>query len=261
MPALWTRGALAAQLTDLGLTPGDAVLVHAGLRAVGPILGGPDALIAALQDAVGPAGTILGYCDWNYDDRDLPDPSLRPHVLPFDPARSRATRDNGAFPELLRTTPGAHRSGNPGASMAALGGRAAWFTADHAMDYGYGPQSPLGKLVATDGKTLLLGAPLDTMTLLHHAEHLADIPGKRLRRYQSPILIDGSTVWRQFEEFDTSDPVVDGLADDYFEEVVEDFLATGRGKRGLVGHAPSVLVDAPAIVAFAVQWLERRFAR
>ena len=240
---------------------GDAVLVHAGLRSVGPILGGPDALIAALQDAVGLMGTILGYCDWNYDDRDLPDPALRPHVPPFDPARSRATRDNGAFPELLRTTPSAHRSGNPGASMAALGGRAAWFTADHAMDYGYGPQSPLGKLVQANGKTLLLGAPLDTMTLLHHAEHLADIPGKRLRRYESPILVDGRTVWRQFEEFDTSDPVVDGLDDDYFEEVVVDFLATGQGKRGLVGHAPSVLVDAPAIVAFAIAWLEQRFNR
>ena len=261
MPALWTRGDLAQNLTDLGLVHGDAVLVHAGLRSVGPILGGPDALIAALQDAVGPAGTILGYCDWNYDDRDLPDPTLRPHVPPFDPARSRATRDNGAFPELLRTTPGAHRSGNPGASMAALGGRAAWFTADHAMDYGYGPQSPLGKLVVADGKTLLLGAPLDTMTLLHHAEHLADIPGKRLRRYEGPILVDGRTVWRQFEEFDTSDPVVDGLDDDYFEDVVEDFLATGQGRRGLIGHAPSVLVDAQAIVAFAVQWLERRFHR
>jgi aminoglycoside 3-N-acetyltransferase len=259
MAVLWTRAALARHLADLGLAPGDAVLVHAGLRSVGPMLGGPDALIDALRDAVGGEGTILAYCDWNYDDRDLPDPALRVHVPPFDPARSRATRDNGAFPELLRTTPGAQRSGNPGASMAALGGKAAWFTADHALDYGYGPQSPLGKLVASGGKVLMVGAPLDTMTLLHHAEHLADIAGKRLRRYQSPMLVDGQTVWRDFEEFDTSDPVVAGLADDYFEEVVEDFLATGQGRRGLVGHAPSVLVDAPAIVAFAVNWLERRF--
>jgi aminoglycoside 3-N-acetyltransferase len=256
---IWTRSALAGHLAALGLASGDAVLVHAGLRSVGPMLGGPDALIEALLDTVGPDGTILGYCDWNYDDRDLPDAALRQHVPPFDPLRSRATRDNGAFPELLRTTPGARRSGSPGASCAALGGRADWFTADHALDYGYGPQSPLGKLVAAGGKTLLLGAPLDTMTLLHHAEHLADIPDKRLRRYEAPILVDGRTVWRQFEEFDTSDPVVEGLADDYFEAVVEDFLATGQGKRGLVGHAPSVLVEAPAIVAFAVQWLEARF--
>ena len=255
---MWTRQDLAKHVDELGLERGDSVLAHAALRSVGPILGGPDTLIAAIGDVIGPQGTLLGYCDWQYDDRDYPDRALRAHVPPFDPARSRATRDNGAFPELLRTTPGACRSGNPGASMTALGGRADWFTADHALDYGYGPQSPLGKLVEANGKTMLIGAPWDTMTLLHHAEHLADIPGKRLRRYDSPMLMEGKTVWRQFEEFDTGDPVVDGLPDDYFAAIVAEFLATGQGRRGTIGAAPSVLVPAPAVVAFAVDWLERR---
>jgi len=39
MPTLlWTRDELAQHLTDLGLVHGDAVLVHAGLRSVGPFL-------------------------------------------------------------------------------------------------------------------------------------------------------------------------------------------------------------------------------
>lgn len=259
MPPPWTRQKLAEHCAALGISPGDAVLVHAGLRAVGPILGGPDALIGALRDAVGPDGTILAYCDWQMDTTE--DPALRAHIPAFDPLASRAIHDNGAFPELLRTTPGALRSASPGASCAALGGQAAWFVADHALDYGYGPLSPFGKLVAAGGKTLMLGAPLDTMTLLHHAEHLAAIAGKRVLRYAAPILVDGKTVWRDFEEFDTGQPVVPGLEEDYFEEVVEDFLATGAGDRGLIGHAPSVLVDAAAIVAFGTAWLERRFGR
>jgi aminoglycoside 3-N-acetyltransferase len=218
-------------------------------------------LISALGDAVGPGGTVLGYCDYQRDEDVLARPELRAHVPPFDPLRSRSIRDNGAFPELLRTTPGALRSANPGASCAALGARAAWFVADHALDYGYGPRSPFGKLVEAGGKTLMLGAPLDTVTLLHHAEHLADLPDKRVLRYEAPILVDGATVWRTFEEFDTGDPVVDGLPEDYFREVVEDFLATGRGRRGPVGDAPSVLLGAPELVAFAVGWLERRCRR
>ena len=256
---VWTRAALAEHCRVMGLVEGDSVLVHAGLRAVGPILGGPDTLISALGDVVGPGGTLLGYCDWQGEEGVLEQPELRDAVPPFDPLRSRSIRDNGAFPELLRTTPGARRSASPGASCAALGGRAEWFVADHALDYGYGPQSPFGKLVAAGGKTLLLGAPLDTMTLLHHAEHLADIPDKRVRRYETPILLDGQVVWRWFEEFNTGIPIVAGLADDYFEDVVEDFLSTGQGRRGLIGHAPSVLVEARAMVAFAVEWLERRF--
>ncbi len=238
--------------------PGDHVLVHAALRKVGRVVGGADSILAALRDVVGPEGTILGYTDWQSEDDILEIPELREHIPPFDPKTSRSIRDNGFFPELLRTTPGAHRSASPGASMAAIGGRAEWFTADHPLDYGYGPQSPLGKLVAADGKTLMLGAPLDTMTLLHHAEHLADFSPKRIRRYEAPILVGGLTVWREFEEFDTSDPP-DGLPDDYFATIVEDFLATGKGTRGTIGVAPSVLVEAKEIVPFAIDWIERYF--
>jgi aminoglycoside 3-N-acetyltransferase len=259
-PAQATRQSLGGDLARIGLAQGDAVLVHAALRAVGPVLGGPDTVIDALRDAVGPAGTVLGYCDWQLEDEVRDNPALRQHIPPFDSQRSRSIRDNGAFPEMLRTTPGARRSANPGASMAAIGGKADWFVADHALDYGYGPQSPLGKLVASDGKVLMLGAPLDTMTLLHHAEHLADIPNKRVRRYEAPIMVEGRTVWRRFEEFDTSDPP-DGLPDDYFATIVDEFLATGRGSRGMVGQAPSVLVPAAEIVPFAVHWLEQRFPR
>ena len=71
-------------------------------------------------------------------------------------------------------------------------------------------------------------------------------------------LIDGKTVWRSFEEFDTSDPP-DGLADDYFATIVDEFLANGKGHRGSVGAASSVLVQAREIVPFAVNWIESFF--
>lgn len=250
-----TRRSLAADFAALGLARGDAVLTHAALRKVGPVLGGPDAIIAAIMDVIGREGTLLGYTDWQYEDDARANPALRDDIPPFDPQRSRSIRDVGAFPELLRTTPGAMRSSNPGASMAALGGRAEWFTADHALNYGYGPQSPLGKLVEAGGKTMLLGAPRDTMTLLHHAEHVAKFPNKRIRRYDTPILVDGKKVWRWFEEFDTSESP-DGQPDDYFATIVTAYLATGRGKLGAVGEAETVLVDAASITAFAVAWME-----
>jgi len=250
-----TRSSLAADLRAIGLAPGDAVLVHAALRRVGPIIGGADTILDAMRDVVGPEGTILGYTDWQLEDEVRNDPAAREHIPAFDPLRSRATRDNGFWPELLRTTPGALRSGNPGASMAAIGGRAAWFTADHALDYGYGPQSPLGKLVEARGKVLMLGAPLDRMTLLHHAEHVANFPNKRIRRYEAPILVDGMKTWRWFEEFDTSNSP-DGMPEDYFATIVEAFLATGDGRRGVIGEAQSVLVPADRIVPFAASWME-----
>jgi aminoglycoside 3-N-acetyltransferase len=260
-----TRASLAADLSRLGLAPGDAVMVHAAVSKVGRLIDGPDTIIAALCDAVGPAGTVLAYADWEARYEDLLDdegrvpPEWREHIPPFDPQRSRAIRDNGVLPEFLRTTPGALRSGNPGASLVALGAKAEWFTADHPLDYGYGAGSPLAKLVEAGGKVLMLGAPLDTLTLLHHAEHLADIPGKRIRRLEVPLATPTGAQWRMIEEFDTSDPIVAGLDDDYFAGIVTEFLAAGEGRQGLIGAARSVLVEAAAITAFGVDWLESRF--
>lgn len=260
-----TRASLRGDLARLGIAPGDSVMIHAAMSKAGRLLNGPDALIDAALDAAGPGGTLLAYTDWDAGYEDLLDAAgrvpaeWREHVSPFDPASSRAVRDNGILPEFLRTRPGARRSGNPGASVAALGAKAEWFTADHPLDYGYGEGSPLAKLVASGGKALMFGAPLDTMTLLHHAEHLAKIPGKRIKRCEVPFASADGTTWRMVEEFDTSAPVVADLADDYFATIVSDYLATGAGERGPVGAAPSVLVDAAGITAFAVSWLEHRF--
>lgn len=260
-----TRASLANDLARLGLSYGDAVMVHAAVSKVGRLLDGPDTIIAALSDTVGPNGTVLAYADWEARYEDVVDrdgrvpPEWRDHIPPFDPRRSRAIRDNGVLPEFLRTTPGALRSSNPGASVVALGAKAEWFTADHPLDYGYGEGSPLAKLVEAGGKVLMLGAPLDTLTLLHHAEHLADIPGKRIKWVEVPLATPSGLQWRMIEEFETGDPIVDGLAEDYFAEIVTEFLASGQGRQGLIGSASSVLVDAAAITAFGVNWLETRF--
>lgn len=259
-----TRPSLRRDLQRLGLLAGDTVMVHAAMSRVGRLMNGPDALIQALLDAVGSDGTVLAYTDWDarydelLDDEGRVPAAWREHVPPFDPSASRAIRDNGVFPEFLRTTPGARRSGNPGASVAALGAKADWLTADHPLDYGYGEGSPFAKLVAVGGKILMVGAPLDTMTLLHHAEHLARIPNKRVRRYEAPFATPSGVAWRMMEEFETAHPIAPALDDDYFATIVEEFLAGEAGLRGVVGEAAAVLVDARSIIAFAVRWLEAR---
>lgn len=261
----WTRRLLRSHLQAIGLTAGDAVMVHAALRSVGPMINGPDTLIDAILDVVGPGGTLLSYVNWDPQYEDAVDQEgrvpeeLKPDIPPFDPQSSRASRSHGAFAEFVRTAPGALRSGNPGASFAAIGSKAAWFTAKHPFDYGYGAASPFAKLVEIEGKVLMVGAPFDTMSILHHAEHLAQIPGKRVRRIEVPRLINGKTEWQMMEEFDTTDPVVDGLDENYFATIVEEFLANGHGNTGTIGSASSILVPAAEIVPFAVQWLEQRF--
>src|SRR2546430_17210988 len=79
-----------------------------------------------------------------------------------------------------------------------------WITADQPWEQPQGRGSPLAKLVEADGQVLLLGAPLDRLTILHHAESLVDSPEKRLARHVIPVRVGGKVVWRDVSDHDTS---------------------------------------------------------
>lgn len=177
----------------------------------------------------------------------------------FDPRKARADRSYGILPEFLRTWPGAARSGNPGASVAAVGARADWICADHPLDYGYGPGSPFAKLVEAEGRVLLLGSPLENVTLLHFAEHVARLPGKRVIRYREKLLRNGTTEWVEMVEFDTAEPVVDAAPEDHFDRLMQAYLEQGTVSTGMVGGATTYLFEAEHLHRFAVHWLERHY--
>ena len=264
---LTTRSELVRDLSKLGLATGDMVMVHASMRAVGPVLGGPDVVIRALLDVVGDPGTIMVYVDWedavqhlaHGDVTETLDWQLLDELPPFDPNIPRARRAYGIFPEFLRTWPAAVRSGNPDASVAAIGSQAEWLCRNHPLNYGYGSGSPLAKLVQAEGKVLLLGSPLGTVTVLHYAEHVARLPNKRVIRYREPMLVHGTKQWVEIEEFDTGQPVVPEAPEDYFADLVRGYLDTGKGQSGTVGQAQSYLFDAAELHRYAVEWMERRW--
>jgi aminoglycoside 3-N-acetyltransferase len=264
---LITRSGLVEDLSCLGVRPGQAVMLHASVRAVGWVVGGPDVVLHALREVLGPDGTLMMMVGWEdnpYDLESWPEERRRAYVgecPAFDPATSRANRRWSILTEYLRTTPGACRSANPEKSFAAVGAGAGWLTADHPLDYGFGRGSPLEKLCLSGGQVLLLGTPFDSVTLLHHAECLADVPGKRVVRYRMPVLVDGLRRWVEIEEFDTCVGIRDWGGGDYFQAIVEAYLAEGHGRTGLVGAARSYLFDAQKLTACGVGGMEREFGR
>lgn len=242
-------------------------MVHSSVRSVGPMLGGPNELIEALLEAVGPRGTVMMYVDWEDGAQSFTRTDRGKHLSPalmdawpaFDPRKARAARSYGVLPEFLRTWPGAWRSGNPGASVAAVGAQAEWICADHPLSYGYGPESPLWKLVQSQGRVLLIGSPLEKVTLLHLAEHMARLPDKRVIRYREKLFRHGTAEWVEIEEFDTSDPVVDVAPEDHFDQLMRAYLDQGECSTGVVGDADSYLFEAERLNRFAVGWLEQNF--
>jgi hypothetical protein len=96
--------------------------------------------------------------------------------------------------------------------------------------------------VALDGQVLMVGAPWDTMTP-HHADHLADLPNKLVRRFEVPLAENTEKIWQFVEEFDTTEPIVEGLPENYIEQIVTAYVAGGAGRQVILA-LPSSSVDA-----------------
>lgn len=257
----YTQSQLISDLKSLGVADGQTVMMHSSVKAVGAVMGGPNVILQAILDTLGTDGTLMMYAGWqDIADFVLDLPAETRQVYydehpPFDPATARAVREHSILAEFLRTWPGAQRSLNPEASMVAVGAFAAQITQDHPLDYGYGAGSPLAKLVERKGKVLMIGAPLDTITLLHYAENRAQMAHKNIIHYQCPILRDGQKVWVDIEDYDTGEE----HADYTFDGIARAYLAEGHGRQGKIGNAESYLFDAADLAAFAINWLEARF--
>jgi aminoglycoside 3-N-acetyltransferase len=266
---LATRSLLVRDLRAAGVREGTVLVVHTSMRALVWVVGGAQTVVEALVEALGSGGTVMAFCGWDQDryrlDQWPPQRAFLDELPAFDPAIAHANRGVGVVPERLRTWPGVSRSSHPESSVAALGRRAQWIAEPHPADFPNGAGSPLARLVEADGQVLMLGAPLTTITVLHHAKSLASGRKKRFVTYRMPVLDQGKRVWRQFHDIDTSsrgaflyeevlEPGRDG-----FDAIGRDALSAGVGCEVRIANSTSHLFDAALLVHFAVDWIESRF--
>jgi aminoglycoside N3'-acetyltransferase len=255
-----TEDDLVADLRRLGVRKGDVVMVHASMRAIGPVDGAAAGVVAALDAAVGESGTLLmvpgARDDWAWvDDRpETERPALRADAPPFDALTTPSDPDVGVLAEVFRTALGALVSDHPDARFAARGRMAEHLVADPPWHDYYGAGSALERLVEAGGKVLRLGADPDTITLTHYAENVAAVRNKRRVRRYHRVLLDGEPEIRVVDTLDDSSGIVD-YPGDYFTEILDAYLATGRASVGSVGNAPSELIDAADYTRFAVDWM------
>lgn len=236
---------LGEELRRLGVAAGDRVMVHASMRQVG---GRAETLVQALDDAVGDAGTLLMMTGPTNDD-------------PFDCLVTPSDPDNGVLSEIFRTTPGTLSSNHPEGRFSARGAQAAHFISDVPWDDYYGPGSPLQRLVDAGGRVLRLGADIETVTLLHYAEYLADLPSKRRVTRERLITTTHGSERRGIHCLDDQFGIVDWAGEDYFGLILLAYLSSHQARHGLIGRAPSELIDARDLTMFAVEWMETHFRR
>jgi len=264
------RSGLVGDLRRLGVRAGEVLMVHASMSALGWVVGGSETVVRALLEALGPDGTLMAYASWEdhyYHVAELGAGERQAAYLAeppvFDLATAEAARHHGRIPERVRTWPGARRSSHPEANVVAVGARADWLTATHSDEDAYGRATPFARLVEAHGRVVLLGAPLDTITLLHHAEAIANVPDKRRVSFRVSVADRDHVEERQFTDIDTSTGAFPyeqlSLDEDAFAVIAKAALAVGIGVRGRIGAAESHLFPARELTAFAVSWMEERF--
>ena len=96
------------------------------------------------------------------------------------------------------------------------------------------------------------------MTFLHYAEHIVDVPGKTVVRFKVPVLENGSRVWKDMKEYDTSNGAHASWTENIFAEIVDGFIAARELEATRVGDAEAWVLDAADLLAFALADMKQR---
>lgn len=229
---MFTQSSLLQDLRNLGVKPGDHLMVHSSLRAVGTVQNGADAVIDALMQAVSMGMLILPthtWREWNNADG-IFDPATEPSCV-------------GALTELFRKRADVQRSWHPTHSVAAWGQGATDYVAGEEHTTTPCPRNGCwGRLYDIDAKILFLGAPVRANTYLHSVEEWHEIPN-RLAKEATVFHIrtpDGKLLpCHQYRHFSTL-----GDVSQHYGKIESDLLASGIAVQGQIGQARSVMMSA-----------------
>jgi len=176
-----TKQFLQVNFRELGMGEGDTIFVHSSYstlgKAPGGMEGGPQAVIDAILEVIGPLGTLI-MPTFNYD------------FLKGTPWDIRTTPSQmGVLTEIVRNDPRAKRMLHPIYSMAAIGRHADELTSHRSNDC-FGETTIFSKFREWDAKILILGlAYSKSITFLHHCEQMAGVDYRFLKEFKG-IAID-----------------------------------------------------------------------
>lgn len=192
------KEAILAAFRDVGVKPGDTLLVHSSLSACGRIVGGAKAIVEALVEALGPEGNFFvptfqrSECflnginkRWDHRPSDLRDRA------------SEAVRWVGALPlEFMRLFPDAPRGVHLSHSWAGWGPAAAEILSHQAEDEPPFSDNSCPMIVKDrGGKILHFGSPIGHTSFVHCFETHYDLPGLG-PSYYDVRRPDGTITWK-----------------------------------------------------------------
>jgi len=230
----------------IGLKCSDHVVVHTSLSRLGYVVGGAQAVLESLLETLHEGTLIMPAHSGDVSDpvywENPPVPSdwipfIKKHMPAFDPEKT-PVRGVGKVAQQFLALKDVKRSNHPEASFAALGVCADTLVDTQPLTPMFGYDSPLGRLMEKNGKVLMLGAPLETMSALHVSEVLSERAEKESNG--SPLLINGERTWVDYEDY--------AYDSDDFESVAKALHAEGTLRLHYLKTTPIYEGDIKEIV-------------
>ena len=170
-----TKDNLIQGFQAIGIQPGDTLLVHSSYKSFGGVEGGPQTVIDAFLDVLGPAGSLIM-------------PTFNFNFCKGEPWDVRSTPSQmGAMTNMIRQRPDAKRVFHPIYSFAVVGKYAGFMTKERYKS-SYEKNSLFGKLREVDGKIMVIGLSYnDSMTFFHHIEEIEGVDYRYLKDFTGMI--------------------------------------------------------------------------
>lgn len=170
-----TKDELKEGYGKLGLCAGDVVLVHSSYKSFGEVDGGPQTVIDALLEVLGPDGTlIMPTFNFNFNKGEPWDVNKTPSHM-------------GVLTEIARTNPAAKRVFHPFYSFAILGKLKDELTRVRYKD-SYGKESIFMRLRELDAKIMIIGLSYThSMTFFHHVEQMNGVDYRFVKAFTGQV--------------------------------------------------------------------------
>lgn len=221
---------LGDDFRNIGIYPGDTVLLRAGLKNVGRV--SRNQFLNCLLQAIGPDGTImsLSFTESAFFWRTS-------HLEPF---TLKTPSYAGALPNAMLEHPAALRSRHPQCSFVAIGRHAKVLTQDHGPESG--AYEPVRRLMELDGKVALIGCVSSSPGFT--TAHLAEKDLGMQKKFIFPSLVGVTPYINERNEkkiFHRYDP---GLCSNSYWKFYAHYVNHALLSTGYVGDAYSILANA-----------------
>ena len=231
---------ICEQLYELGISPGDVVLMHSSMKALLTDLT-PEHFLLELMQALSEDGTLLL-------------PALTYETVTSENPYFSAVDSKpciGKLPSTFYKMEGVVRSLHPTHSVCARGANADALTNRHIIDNTpVGPNSPFMLLTQYDGKILFVGDILHSCTFMHGIEEIVSAP-YLMNKDTTQYTLTDSTGNIHIKDYYTHD--FKGWNQEYTR--IRDILTYPDILTGTVCSASCTLIDSNKLKTAAIERL------